>query len=536
MPSFGLSAPAPRVGAAHRRRCVAVACSIVSVLGGAFGAAAGATSTTPAHVTPRITELALAGHGDGAGLGMGQWGDFGYAVRYHRTYLWILNHFYGGTTIAFLPAIGQSANPTVSVAIMENENATSGVGYDPVVTSAEAFSFTSAVAQPSSTPTTVTPTTVTPTTVATSTTVAPPTTAPTPTTVVPPTTPSTATTSTVSATAPTSTTVPIVIPPLPTTAGPTFNVPAGEAVDLALQPDGTWNAYVGASCTGATAAKAMSRPLATGLVDPVVSPGAPSAAVAEPLLSLCRHDGVDEPMQGAIQAFNHAGYARTLNLVSLQSYLEGVVPAEESASWGDDGGAVGAPQGEAWGFQALEVQAIAARSYLLASVAAGGWLGFADICDSTACQAYVGSSYQSSISNLAVADTSGVVLVAAGTRNVALARYSASTGGWSATGEFPAVRDFGDDCVVPGNALECNPSHDWQVTLTGAAITRKFRAVGRLQRVRVIERNGRGAYGGRVLEVLIKGQKEAITVTGDEFAIALNLPSAWFAIAATKRA
>jgi peptidoglycan hydrolase-like amidase len=421
------------------------------------------------------------------------------------------------------------------VAIMENVNATSGVGYDPVVTSAEAFSLTSAVAPSPSTTTTVTPTTAT-----TTTTVAAPTSSVATTSTVSSTTTPASTTVPASTTAPAPTTtatstVPIVIPPLPTTAGPTFSVPAGEAVDLALQPNGTWNAYTGASCSGATAAKATSRPIATGLVDPIVSPQAPSATVVEPLLSLCRHDGVDEPVQGAIQAFNDAGYARTVNLVSLQSYLESVVPAEESASWGDDGGGVGAPQGESWGFQALEAQAIAARSYVLSSAAAGGWLGFADICDTTACQAYVGASYQSTISNLAVEDTSGVVLVAAGTRTVALARYSASTGGWSAAGEFPAVRDFGDACVVPGNALECNPSHDWQLTLTGAAITRKFRAVGRLQRVRVLKRNGHGAYGGRVLEILIKGTKGAITVTGDQFAIALDVPSAWFAIVAIKR-
>jgi peptidoglycan hydrolase-like amidase len=522
MCSFGLSASARRVGVANWRRSGVLASCILLSLGGAFGVAASATSTAP--ITHRITQLTLEGHGDGAGLGMGQWGDFGYAVRYHHTYLWILSHFYGGTTIAYLPAIGQSENPTVSVSIMENQNATSGVGYDPVVTSAESFSLTSVVAAPSSTTTTVTPTTA-----ATTTTVAPPASSIASTSTVPPTIEPT------SSTAPPAVTVPIVIPPLPTTPGPTFDVPAGEAADLALQPNGTWNAYVGASCTGAVAAKAVGRPIATGLVDPIVSPGAPSATVAEPLLTLCRHDGVDEPMQGAIQAFNHVGYARTLNLVSLQGYLEGVVPAEESASWGDDGGAVGSPQGEAWGFQALEAQAIAARSYLLASVAAGGWLGFADICDTTACQAYVGAAYQSTISNLAVADTSGVVIVAAGTRNVALARYSASTGGWSAAGEFPAVRDFGDACVVPGDVLECNPSHDWQLTLTGAAITRKYRVVGRLQRVRVIERNGRGSYGGRALAILIKGTKGAITVTGDQFAIALDLPSAWFAIAAIKR-
>jgi peptidoglycan hydrolase-like amidase len=433
---------------------------------------------------------------------MGQWGDFGYAVRYHRSYQWILGHFYGGTTIATLPAIGRNANPILSVFITENVNAATGVGYDPVVTSAEPFSLTSAVAQPPGTTSTLTPTTV-------------------------------ATTVPVAAT---STTIPVVVPPLPTSPGATFSVPAGDAVDLALQPNGTWNAYAGASCDGATAAKAASRPIATGLVDPIVSPGAPSATVSQPLLSLCRHDGVDEPVQGGMQAFNYQGFARTLNLVPLQDYLEGVVPAEESASWGSDGGLDGAPQDQAWGFQALEAQAIAARSYALGSAANGGWLGFADICDSTACQAYVGASYQSPISNLAVADTSGMVLVGAGTPNVALARYSASTGGWSAAGEFPSVRDFGDACVVPGDALECNPSHDWRTTLTGAAITRKYRMVGRLQRVRVIERNGRGAYGGRALQVLLRGTKGEIIATGDQFAIALGLPSAWFTIAALERA
>ena len=502
MRRFGLAASTERVGAANRTRLGVGACTTLLVLGGAVGVAAGSTSAASTHVTHRITQLTLDGHGEGAGLGMGQWGDFGYAVRYHRSYQWILNHFYGGTTLATLPAMGQGANPIVSVFIMENMNATTGVGYDPIVTSAEAFSFTSAVASPTSTTPTLTPTTV-------------------------------ATTIPV---APTSTTIPIVIPPLPTTAGPSFTVPAGEAVDLALQPNGTWNAYVGASCAGAITAKATSRPIATGLVDPIVSPAAPTATVIQPLLSLCRHDGVDEPMQGGIQASNYEGFARTLNLVSLQGYLAGVVPAEESASWGSDGGVVGAPQDEPWGFQALEAQAIAARSYALASAAGGGWLGFADICDTTACQAYVGASYQSTISNLAVGDTSGLVLVAAGTANVALARYAASTGGWSAAGEFLSVRDFGDACVVPGNALECNPSHDWQKTITGAAITRKYRVVGRLQRVRVIERNGHGAYGGRALQVLLKGTKGETIVTGDQFAIALDLPSAWFAIGALKRA
>jgi stage II sporulation protein D len=90
--------------------------------------------------------------------------------------------------------------------------------------------------------------------------------------------------------------------------------------------------------------------------------------------------------------------------------------------------------------------------------------------------------------------------------------------------------------MVPGNSLQCNPSHSWQVTLSGAAIVRHYPSVGRLLRVRVIKRNGRGALGGRALEVLLKGSKGSLTVTGDAFAQALNLRSNWFDFGAVRRA
>jgi hypothetical protein len=295
--------------------------------------------------------------------------------------------------------------------------------------------------------------------------------------------------------------------PVPPTPGSgSVIVPAGEAVDLVLEASGTWNAYVGSSCTGAIQSKTTSAPLATGLVNPTVSPGSLSSPASTALLTLCRHDGVDEPLQGDVQAYNRSGYERTLNIVSMQNYLDGVVPAEESASWGDDGGATGAPQGEDWGFQALEAQAIASRSYVLASAAAGGWLGYADICDNTLCQAYVGSSYATTISSLAVTYTLGAVLVASGAVTVVSAPYSASTGGWTNPGTFPVVRDRGDACVVPGDSLQCNPSHSWETTIPGAAVVRAYRVVGRLLRVRVVKRDGHGAYGGRAVEVLTSSQ------------------------------
>jgi SpoIID/LytB domain protein len=253
------------------------------------------------------------------------------------------------------------------------------------------------------------------------------------------------------------------------------------------------------------------------------------------MLTLCRHDGIDEPLHGQIEAFDRTGYERTLNLVSLQSYLDDVVPAEESASWASAGGTSAAPQGEAWGFQALEAQAIAARSYTLAYAAAGGWNGYATICDNTECQAYVGASYETTLSTLSVADTLGEVLLAPGSSSVLDARYAASSGGWTAPGSFPAVRDRGDACVVPGVSLECNPNHSWQTRVAGVSIERAFPSVGVLLRLRVISRNGFGNFGGRALEVLITGTKGRVTVPGSSFASALNLKSDWFAIGRVKR-
>ncbi len=40
------------------------------------------------------------GHGWGHGIGMAQWGAYGYAKNEGRTYDWILSHYYPGTKIA----------------------------------------------------------------------------------------------------------------------------------------------------------------------------------------------------------------------------------------------------------------------------------------------------------------------------------------------------------------------------------------------------------------------------------------------------
>ncbi|MCU1488752.1 MAG: SpoIID/LytB domain protein [Acidimicrobiaceae bacterium] len=489
------------------RRTTAVVLGAVSVLGGVLVATGPAATGSAKRTVQAVTSLSLVGHGYGPGIGMGQWGDFGYAVRYHLGYEQILQHFYGGTKSAALGSLALPVDPTLAVAILENVNLKTNVGYDPVVTSAAAFTVTGQAGAPGPPPSSGTSS-------------------------------STSSSSTTSSPGSTTTTTPQATGTRGATnlSGRALTVPGGAAIDLRLQPDGTWSAYESTSCSGASAAaSAASSPVATGLVNPVARPSSSSAsAPVSSLLSLCRHDGVDQRLRGSLEAYDRAGYERTLNLVPLESYVAGVVPGEVSASWGLAGGSVGSPQGEPWGFQALEAQAVAVRSYVLASSAAGGWQGYADICDTDQCQAYVGAAYETVTSDAAVTSTAGEVRVS-GTGSVISARFSASTGGWTAPSAFPAVQDLGDACVVPGNALECNPVHTWRLTVSGSVIAKSVGRVGQVESVVVRQRNRRGALGGRALVVVIQGTRGTVTDSGDSFAASLGLRSDWFAVSKVSR-
>ena len=80
-------------------------------------------------------------------------------------------------------------------------------------------------------------------------------------------------------------------------------------------------------------------------------------------------------------------------------------PTSRRPGWGALGGA--GPQGQPWGFQELEAQAVAVRSYVMAEP--GSYGGYADTCDLD-CQTYRGTLNESAITDLAVADTAGQVM------------------------------------------------------------------------------------------------------------------------------
>ena len=102
-----------------------------------------------------------------------------------------------------------------------------------------------------------------------------------------------------------------------------------------------------------------------------------------------------------------------INDVPIEDYLKGVVPAEMPAKWNPE---------------ALKAQAIAARSYAVATKNAGKHAskGF-DLVDTTADQAYGGASAEKESTTKAVEDTKGIVLVQ--NKKVLPTYYHASSGG-----------------------------------------------------------------------------------------------------------
>ncbi len=294
------------------------------------------------------------------------------------------------------------------------------------------------------------------------------------------------------------------------TSGSGLTVPgtpvAAAAVEMVPTGSNQWTVYQGPGCGGPWTQVATT-------ADPTAVPNGPQ------LLQLCQGGG-NLTVHGNIQAtYNSAGAARTVNSLPLEQYVADVVPNESPAGWGTFGGA--GPQGQAWGFQELEAQAVAVRSYAMAGI--GSYGGYADMCD-LSCQTYRGTLHESAITNLAASVTAGQVMrFASGA--VAATQYSASTGGYTAPGAFPAAPDAGDAVCVQG---WCNTSHTWTASIPVSTIDATWPQLGSLQSISITARNGFGDWGGRVNSMALIGSSQTVVLSGDAFAGALGLKSDWF--------
>ena len=239
------------------------------------------------------------------------------------------------------------------------------------------------------------------------------------------------------------------------------------------------------------------------------SPDNPRTEDRTEMLQVCELGGVHRWVRGEILALEGKDAAgttsRAVNKVALEGYVKGVVPRESPASWGTAGGGIG--------MHALRAQAVAARSYASAE-RRSDW---AQTCDTQSCQVYGGRASQdgagnfteleAATSNQAVDDTRGEVRLLLSDLSVARTEFSSSTGGYTAGGQFPAVPDEGD-------SVDSNPSATWTAKIPVALLESSYPQIGTLQSVDVTKRNGLGDWGGRVVEVVLRGSKGKATLSG----------------------
>lgn len=147
--------------------------------------------------------------------------------------------------------------------------------------------------------------------------------------------------------------------------------------------------------------------------------------------------------RGEIVLRKQDGTLLLLNHVGLQPYLQGVVPGEMPADWHPE---------------ALKVQAVAARSYALASIVPGGKF---DVYDDTRDQVYGGVAWEKPSTNAAVRATANEVRHWSG--GLATTFFYSSSGGRTASNEdvWPGGSPLPYLRSVPDPYDSISPHHTW---------------------------------------------------------------------------
>jgi SpoIID/LytB domain protein len=203
------------------------------------------------------------------------------------------------------------------------------------------------------------------------------------------------------------------------------------------------------------------------------------------------------------------GRARdTVNVLSMDDYVRGVIPREMPASWQPE---------------AVKAQAVAARTYATWSRDQFPTRYF-QICDTSYCQVYGGAGAEDPRSNAAVTATANQILTYDG--KPAFAQFSSSSGGWTSAGSVPYLAAKAD----PYDDYDGNPVHAWTAELGATRIERAYPALGTLKGIQVTRRDGNGDWKGRVWTLVLQGSKNDVTVSGDAFRARFGLRSSWFTV------
>jgi len=195
--------------------------------------------------------------------------------------------------------------------------------------------------------------------------------------------------------------------------------------------------------------------------------------------------------RGNIEVRVDGGGVTAINELDMDSYLRGVVAGEMPSTWP---------------LEALKVQAVAARTYALATRKIGGAF---DQYPDTRSQVYRGVTGESVRSDAAVSDTAGRIVTYGGVP--AVTYYFSTSGGHTENIEYSFVGSLSKPWLVgvPDPYDTQSPYHRWQLTFTAARLDRALGAPGSFRRLKVLQRG----VSPRVVSARVIGSTGSRTVT-----------------------
>jgi len=200
------------------------------------------------------------------------------------------------------------------------------------------------------------------------------------------------------------------------------------------------------------------------------------------------------------------GKLRALNVLPLEQYLYGVVPAEMPSAW--------APE-------ALKSQAVAARSYALATRQVGAPF---DVYSDTRSQMYLGIASETPSTNAAVSATKRQVLFYKGT--IATTFFSSTSGGKTESSQAWTGTALPYLVSVPDPYDDISPYHDWgPVAVTSTTIAKALKLTGG-----ITDATTTPDGNGRVAQLSFVTPFTPVSVPATTLRAAIGLRSTWFTV------
>jgi stage II sporulation protein D len=216
------------------------------------------------------------------------------------------------------------------------------------------------------------------------------------------------------------------------------------------------------------------------------------------------------PYRGQIVVRSTGTALQVVNSLTLEAYLQGVVPAEMPANWPAE---------------ALKAQAVAARTYALATLSDVVTASTFDLFSDERSQVYGGINVETPATNAAVKATAHQVVLSAG--KVATTYFFSSSGGQTASAADELGTPIPYLVSVPDPYDTLAPHHNWgPVLYSAAAVAKAIKLKGTLlSLVPTVDPSDARAH-----TVTATGTTGSVVVTGPAFRDDLGLRSTWLTI------